>query len=228
MSLSPSAIFSSPFRRLRMILLTPALLAFSLIPGRAQIVDCIAAEVNGTIITLTDARILRAFAIEPEQRDDRTVSLRQALEEAVNRRVVTDLVQEDIEVSKAETDELLIRWKERYPAEEWQDRLAAFGLQEPGLRPYLEEIIRYVRIIGRRFTEGVEVSLSEIEDYYNEVYAPSEREKGREPRPLTQVLQDIEIRIRREKAGGQAALWVQSLRAQAEVHIHERCLEAAR
>ncbi|MBN2408184.1 MAG: hypothetical protein JXE07_00480 [Candidatus Aminicenantes bacterium] len=215
-------------RLLKIGLLTPAFLAFWLIPGRSQVVDCMAAEVNGKIITLTDVRILQAFAIEPEQRDDRTVSLRQALEEAINRRVVIDLVHEDIEVSKAEADELLIRWKERYPVGEWQNRLAVFGLQESGLRPYLEEMIRYVRIIGRRFNEGVEVSLSEIRDYYDEVYVPSERARGREPRPLTQVLQEIEVRIRRAKAGGQASVWVQSLRAQAEIRINERCLEEAR
>ncbi|HUU37479.1 MAG TPA: hypothetical protein VMW46_04660 [Candidatus Desulfaltia sp.] len=216
-------------RPLKIWLLTPTILLFSLVPGRSQVIDCIAAEVNGKVITLTDVRILQAFAIGPEQRDNRAPStLRQALDEAINRRVVIDLVQENIEVSKAEADELLIRWKERYDAGQWQGRLAAFGLRESGLRPYLEEMIRFVKIIGLRFNEGDDVNLSEIEDYYNEVYAPSEREIGREPKPLTQALEEIEARIRREKAGGQAAAWVQSLRAQAEVRINDRCLEQAR
>jgi peptidyl-prolyl cis-trans isomerase SurA len=209
-------------------LLTPAVILLSLLPGRSQVVDCIAAEVNGKIITLTDVRILQAFAVGPEQRDNKIPTLRRALEEAINRRVVIDLVKEDVEVSKAEADELLIRWKERYDAGEWQEKLAAFGLRESGLRPYLEEMIRYVKIIGLRFNEGVEISLTEIEDFYNEVYAPSEREKGQEPKPLTQALEEIEARIRREKAGGQAAVWVQSLRAQAEVRIYESCLEQIR
>ncbi len=197
-------------------------------PGQPQVVDCIAAEVNGKIITLTEVRILQAFAIGPEQRDDRIPTLRQALEDAINRMVIIDVVQENIEVSKAEADELLIRWKERYKAVQWQERLAAFGLRESGLRPYLEAMIRYVKIIGLRFNERVEISLSEIEDYYNEIYAPSEIEKGQEPRPLTQALEEIEARIRREKASGPASVWIQSLRAQAEVQINERCLEQAR
>jgi peptidyl-prolyl cis-trans isomerase SurA len=216
-------------RPLKIVLLTPAILLFSLVPCRSQVIDCIVAEVNGKVITLTDVRILQAFAIGPEQRDNRTPStLRQALDEAINRRVVIDLVQEDIEVSKAEADELLIRWKERYEAGPWQEKLAAFGLRESGLRPYLEEMIRFVKIIGLRFGEGIDVSLSEIEDYYSKIYAPSEREEGREPKPLTQALEEIEGRIRREKAGGQAASWVQSLRSQAEVRINDRCLEQAR
>ena len=215
-------------RLLKSGVLTATVISLLLAPTRSQIIDCIAAEVNGKIITLTDVRILQAFAIGPEQRESRTPSLREALEEAIDRRVVIDLVQENVEVSKAEADELLIRWKGRYPSGQWQEQLASFGLEESGLRPYLEELIRYVKIIGLRFGEGVEISLSEIEDYYNEVYAPSEREKGEEPKPLTQALEEIETRIRREKAGGQAAAWIQSLRAQAEVRINGRCLEQAR
>ena len=199
-----------------------------LVPARAQVIDCIAAEINDKIITLTDVRILQAFAVEPDQRDDRIPTLRQALEKAIDRRVVIDLVRESVEVSKAEADELLIRWKERYEPGQWQAKLATFGLGESGLRPYLEEMIRYVKIIGLRFDEGIVINLAEIEDYYSEVYAPSETEKGREPKPLTQALGEIEARIRREKAGGQAAVWVQSLRAQAEVRINDQCLEHAR
>jgi len=213
----------------KIVLLTAAILLLSLVPCRSQVIDCIAAEVNGKVITLTDVRILQAFAIGPEQKDNRAPStLRQALDEAISRRVVIDLVQEDVEVSKAEADELLIRWKEGYETGQWQERLAAFGIRESELRPYLEEMIRFVKIIGLHFGEGVEVSLSEIEDYYSEIYAPSERDRGREPKPLTQALEEIEARIRREKAGGQAAAWVQSLRSQAEVRINDRCLEQAR
>jgi hypothetical protein len=216
-------------RRFGLWLFVPLVLLSFPGPGRSQVVDCIAAEVNGKAITLTDVRILKTFAIGPEQLDNEApATLRQALDEAIDRRVIIDLVQENIEVSKAEADELLIRWKERYDALQWQENLASFGLRESGLRPYLEEMIRFVKIIGLRFNEGVEVSLGEIEDYYREVYVPSERESGREPKPLTQALEEIETRIRREKAGGQAAVWVQSLRAQAEVRINDQCLEQAR
>jgi len=228
LSFSLSAIYSRLMRPLKIVMLTPSILLFAIVPCRSQVIDCVAAEVNGEVITLTDVRILQAFAIGPEQSDNKAPStLRQALDEAINRRVVINLTQENIEVSKAEADELLIRWRERYDAGQWQERMSAFGLGESGLRPYLEEMIRFVKIIGLRFGEGVDVNLSEIEDYYNEVYAPSEREEGREPKPLTQVLEEIEARIKREKTGGQAAVWVQSLRAQAEVRINERCLEQA-
>jgi hypothetical protein len=198
-------------------------------PLYAQVVDCIVAEVNGKALTLTDIRILQEFAISPDDKDAAPAgTLRQTLEEAINRRVVIDLVREDIEVTQKEADDLLLRWKGRFNAERWQERLAAYGLQEEALRAYLEEIIRYVKTIDLRFGGGIDISRQDIERHYEEVYAPSERAMGREPKPLLQAASEIEAWIKSEKAGQQAGTWVRSLRGQAEVRINERCLEQAR
>jgi hypothetical protein len=205
------------------------ILLFWLHPLSAQVVDCIVAEVNGKALTLTDIRILQEFAISPDDKDGAPpVTLRQTLEEAINRRVVIDLVREDIEVTQIEADDLLVRWKGRFDARQWQERLAAYGLQEEALKPYVDEMIRYVKTIDLRFGRGVDVSRQDVERHYEDVYVPSERAMGREPRPLVQAAAEIEALIKSEKAGQQAATWVRSLRAQAEVRINERCLEQAR
>ena len=229
MPLSRSAIYSNPMRRIRSWAMAPVLLLLWLHPGQPQVVDCIVAEVNGKALTLTDVRILQEFAIGPEHKDgDPPVTLRQTLEEAINRRVVIDLVREDIEVTKKEADDRLLLWKGRFEAEQWQERLAAYGLQEEALRPYLEEVIRYIKTIDLRFGRGVDVSRQDIERYYEEEYRPFERSLGREPKPLVQAAAEIEDRLKSEKAGQQATTWVRSLRAQAEVRINDRCLEQAR
>jgi hypothetical protein len=210
-------------------MLTPVILLPWLQPLHPQVVDCIVAEVNGKALTLTDVRILREFAISPEPWDgSQARTLRQTLEEAINRRVVIDLVREDTEVTQKEADELLVLWKGRFEAGQWEERLAAYGLQEKSLKPYLEEIIRYVKTIGLRFGQSIEISPQEIERHYEEVYAPSERAMGREPKTLAQVSAEVEARVRRERAGQQAATWVSSLREQAEVRINDRCLEQGR
>jgi len=209
--------------------MAPVLLSLWLHPLYPQVVDCIVAEVNGKALTLTDIRILQEFGIGPEHKGGAPPgTLRQTLEEAINRRVVIDLVREDIEVTQKEADDLLVRWKGRFDAGNWRERLAAYGLQEEALRPYLEEIIRYVKTIDLRFGRGVEISRQDIERHYEEVYAPSERAMGREPKPLLQAAAELEARIKSEKAGQQAETWVRSLRAQAEVRINERCLEHVR
>jgi len=205
------------------------ILFFWLYPLDAQVVDCIVAEVNGKALTLTDIRILQEFAVSPDNEEGAPPgTLRQTLEEAINRRVVIDLVREDIEVTRKEADDLLVRWKGRYDAGQWQERLAAYGLQEEALKPYVDEMIRYIKTIDLRFGRGVYVNPQDVERHYQDVYVPSERAMGREPKPLVQAAAEIEALIKSEKAGQQAATWVRSLRAQAEVRINERCLEQAR
>ena len=198
-------------------------------PVRAQIVDCLVAEVNGRPMTLTDIRILKEFADRPLTEDVRLPeTLRQTLEDAIDRKVVIELAREEIEVTEEEVEDLLARWKGRFEGDEWEKRLADFGLQEKGLRPYAEEIVRYIKTINLRFGRAIEVNPEEIDNYYEGVYAPSEKRLGREPKPLPLVREEIAVRIKNEKVGQQSSRWVKSLRAQAEVRIYDRCLEEAK
>jgi hypothetical protein len=214
--------------RIRLWIVAPVILWLGLLPLYPQVVDCIAAEVNGKAITLTDARIWLEFGFAPEQDGPPPATLRQALDEAIDRRVVIDLVREDIEVTQQETDDLLARWKGRFDSGQWQEKLAAYGLEEKALLSYVEEMVQYVKTIDLRFGRTVEIDPQEIESRYEEVYVPSERSLGREPKSLPQAQAEIEASIRREKVRQQSETWVRSLRAQAEVRINDRCLEQAK
>jgi len=137
-------------------------------------------------------------------------------------------MREDIDVTGPEAAAVLALWQERSGAGRWQDRLAAYGLPEEALRPYVEEIVRYTKLIALRFGRSVEISLPETELFYEEVYAPEERAAGREPRPLGEAAAEIEARLKAEKTAQQAASWVRSLRTQAEIKIFDQCLDQAR
>lgn len=216
-------------RRIRFWKAVPVILWLELLSLYPQVVDCIVAEVNGRPMTLTDLRILREFATSPEEKAGvPLVVLRQTLEEAIDRKVVIDLVREDVEVTQKEADDLLARWKERFNAAQWQEKLAAFGLEERSLLPYAEEIIRFAKTIDLRFSRAVEVTPQEIQRHYEEVYVPSERSMGREPKSIAQAEAEIEAWIRSKKVKRQSATWIQSLRTQAEVRINDHCLEQAK
>lgn len=216
-------------RKTRLWTLAPVILWLDFLPLYPQVVDCIVAEVNGKAMTLTDIRILKEFAISPEEKEGvPPATLRQALEEAIDRKVVIELVREDIEVTQQEADNLLALWKGRFTGGQWEEKLAAYGLQEKALRPYIEEIIQYSKTIDLRFGRALEINTQEIERCYEDVYVPSERSKGREPETLPQIRSQIEVWIKNEKVRSQSATWVQSLRAQADVRINDRCLESAK
>ncbi len=197
-------------------------------PGFSQVVDCIAAKVNADIITLSDIRILLAFGIgkgEPGRVGAQT--LQQTLEQTVNRRVVIELVPENIVVSADEVDQQLQRLRENLDPGEWQQKLDEFGLKEDDLKAYLREVLVYDRIISLRFSQSAAVSLKEIENYYKDVYQPAQKVRGEEPKPMIQILDDIESEIRKEKMEKQISVWIKNLRQQAEVSINLRCLEQA-
>jgi len=197
--------------------------------GLSQVVDCIVAEVNNQIITLTDIRILRVFAINaggtggisPEPLQD-------ILERAVNQKVVISMVKENISVTSDEVKQRLNETLERLAPEARQKALAEFGLEEDDLSPYLEEKILYQKIIGLRFIQSANISLKEIETYYNEHDVPSETALGREPKPMIQMLDELEAMLRKEKVAGQVDSWIQSLRDQSDIRINNNCLGQAK
>jgi hypothetical protein len=204
-----------------------AVLVFLLvIPGLAQLIDCIVAEVNSQIITLTDLRILRAFSITlAGSGEESPIPVRQILEGAIDQKVVIGLVRENISVSREEVNGLLDELKQNFDPGEWASKLDAFGLQPADLEPYLREKRMYEKIIGLRFGQSIDVNLQEIERYYDDVYAPAQRAQGKEPEPMVQVLNNIEARIRREKTEQQVASWVHSLRGQADIRVNSDCLQ---
>lgn len=198
-------------------------------PVFSQVVDCIVAEVNSQIITLTDIRILQAFAIgEGGGGDHSPASLRQILEAAINQKAAIGLLRENVAVTDEEIDSQLKDVLARMTPEDKQRKLNEFGLEEKDLRPYLEEKLLFQKIIVIRFSQSINVSLNEIETYYNKVYLPSEKALGREPKPMIQVLDELESSIKKEKIADQIDSWIISLRDQAEIKIAEECLGQAR
>jgi hypothetical protein len=218
-------MFSKPRRLLQSQVWAAALLLLLACPAYPQVVDCIVAEVDSQIVTLTDIRILLAFSIRTETAGDESPSpVRQVLEGVIDQKVVSGMVRENIPVTAGEVAALLDDLKKGFDAEEWRRKLEGFGLEEADLESYLQDKLRYEKIIRLRFSQNVDVNLQEIERYYSEVYVPSEKAMGREPKQMTQVLDDIEGQVKREKTAQQAASWLRSLRGRADVRIKTTCL----
>jgi DNA polymerase III gamma/tau subunit len=204
--------------------LAAALGAF-VVSAAPQTVDCVVAEVDGRAITLTDIRIFQAFSIgRADSAASPAVSLRDILDKAIDRKVIANLVRENVPVSKEEVDDRLKELTSRFNPAEYQRLLETFGLTADDLRPYLEEVLQYEKMVAIRFSQSVDVSIREIETYYSEVYVPAQKARGEEPRPMVQVLSELEARLKNQKTETQVSAWVRSLRAQAEVKVYDQCL----
>lgn len=197
--------------------------------GGPQVIDCIVAEVGDQIVTLTDVRILKAFSIGRDYSAQKSAAvLSQILNDAVDRKVILSLVRENIAATDEEVSDQMSILKAPFDPGQWVRKLEEFGLAEDDLKPYLKEIILFNKIIGLRFSQSSEVGLQEIETYYSEVYLPSQQAQGQKPKPMVQILTELEARIKSDKTQQQVNDWIQSLRTQAEVRINDRCLEKIR
>jgi hypothetical protein len=194
--------------------------------ARTEVVDCLAAVVNGEVITLADVRIAEAFGLA-EALDVGTGAdpRRVILEKLIDRKVVIDLAGDRATSDPGRVQTELDRIAARLGEAGLRQRLDAFGLIFENLRPYAEEKARAETIIANRFGRSVTVSLKEIETAYATRYAPAEKKAGRTPRPLIEIVEAIETDLRAAKIQEQSALWILNLRDQAEIEIHPDCLK---
>jgi hypothetical protein len=196
-----------------------------LVSAAPQTVDCVVAKIDNRAITLTDLRILRAFFLGPvESGLAAAASPGDILDQAIDRKVIANLVRENVPVSREEVDDRLKQLMGRFSPADWQRLIEMFGLNSDDLRPYIEEVLQYEKMIAIRFSQSVDVSIREIEAYYRDVYVPAQKAGGQEPRPMVQVLSEIEARLKTQKTETQVLAWVRSLRAQAEIRINDQCL----
>jgi hypothetical protein len=194
--------------------------------GQSRVVNCIAAVVNSEIVTRADVEIADALEIfEPGGESDPAARRGRILDKLIDRAVVLAQIREaavpDAAQVQSEWTGLMARLGETVV----RGRLEAFGMSEGDAREILIRGLRFRRIIADRFGRSVSVTLKEIESYYGETYSAARRKDGAAAKPLVEVLDAIEAEIKRAKIEIQAALWIETLREQAEIEIRVNCLK---
>jgi peptidyl-prolyl cis-trans isomerase SurA len=200
------------FQLIKVIFLLFAVYCFS------ETVDRIVAVVNEQVITLTDLRIAEAFGLYAEEFKENSGDLHQLiLERMIDQKLVIALAGQEIIVENEEMDSFQRRLVDKLGDDQVRRKLEEFGLERQDLRGYILEKIIYQKVVSRRFGQRIIVSLKEIEDYYRQNYAPSQREKGLEPRPMMELLDEIESCIIQEKTKSQINDWLKNLRKKADI-----------
>ncbi|MGD2295823.1 MAG: hypothetical protein PVF22_08295 [Candidatus Aminicenantes bacterium] len=188
----------------------------------SQMVDRIVAVVNEEVITLTDVRIAEAFVLYTEEIEEESEAPRAlVLQKLIDQKVVIQFSGEEVVVEEVKLDEQLERITQRLGTEEAERRLAHFGLDWENLKDFLREKMAFQTIISERFSKVNPVSLKEIEDYYQSSYVPAQRKKGIEPKPMMEILDEIESGIKQEKIEAQIQDWIENLREKSDIQVIE-------
>ncbi len=202
------------------LLLSPAPAA-----SQGRTVDCVAAVVNGGIVTRFDVEVAEAFglfdpiaAADPAKAADASARRAAILNGLIDQKLVIDQIRPSAPVAdpaavEAEWRRLLVR----AGSDAVRSSLDRLGMNEAAVRPYIEEKVLFRKILDDRFLRTVSVSLREIESFYADTFVPARRAEGRTAQPLVEVLDAIEAEIKKTKIEAQAAAWIDALRDQAEV-----------
>lgn len=208
------------FRASRMLLCLVFLPVLPVVPSTGQeLVDKILAVVNGEVITLTDVRIADEFSLFSGGPENGAEGTREILERYIDQKLVLQISGREVFVRGEEIDAFLrqMAGKIGYPAA--NEKLESFGLAWDDLRNYIREHIIFQKIIEQKFNKSVVISLDEIESYYNRVYLPVQKEKGKPVRPMMEILDVIESVLREQKVREQVDNWIEGLRRRAEIQV---------
>lgn len=191
-----------------------------------ETVDRIVALVNEKVITLTDMKIAEAFNFYDEELEGFNGNSRSfILEKLINQKLVIQLSSERVSVEKEKLDMALNMIIEKMGIDNVERKMAEFGLGWEDLREYVWEKILYQTIISQRFSRVIIISLKEIEDYYHQVYIPRQKEKGAEPEPMIEILDEIESILRQERIKEQVDEWIGNLKKNANIQVKREALE---
>jgi parvulin-like peptidyl-prolyl isomerase len=187
-----------------------------------QTVNSIVAVVNGQVITLLDVQIIAEFGLAgASPAGAGTDPLTSALEALIDRKIVLDLAKEVRNADPGEVDAAAAGLRRSLGEAAFAAKLAKFGLSADGLRPYLAERILFDKALALRFSQGIPVSLTEIERYYRDIYVPDQTRLGRTVEPLERASEAIEARLREGRRTQQMNDWVRDLRKRADIQIRK-------
>lgn len=207
-------------KRAAILFFLSAFVCSTFIFSGSQMVDRIVAIVNEEVITLTDVRIAEAFGLYAEEIGEEAEDPGSLiLQKLIDQKVVIQLSGEEVLIDAKKLDENLMRITQRLGADEVERRLTHFGLDWENLKDFLREKMAYQTIISERFSKVNPVSLKEIEEYYQRSYVPAQKEKGVEPKPMMEILDEIESGIKQEKIKAQIQDWIMNLRDKSDIQI---------
>lgn len=203
-------------------------LALALLGGArsavAEIIDRIAAVVEGAVITTSDVeRLIRADLVPRLEGEKDTDYRRRVLDTAINfilqrrdaeRFGLRDVLEEDVDLR---IDRLA---RADGTKEQMLERLAAAGIDEQELRRIIEQRIQVETYIEERFAPLIFVTLEEIERYYQGAWSQERRDKGEPVPPLAEVREQLRESLRAERLEQEVRRWTEQLRNRANVDIY--------
>jgi len=199
------------------------LLAASLLPLRAEVLDRIVARVNRQAILLSEVEDelrfeqfssgSKAITTDPEEALQRLID-RTLIEQQMSRTSMPPAVAAEVHAKVADFRKQILPDADDST---WEQRLTTYNLTEGELEARLAQEVRIAHYIDMRFRATVRVSRAEIQDYYDKQFTPRFEQKGKAAPTLQKVSSQIVEILTQQQINDQVTEWLQGLRGQSQI-----------
>ena len=192
--------------------------------ARAEIIDRIAAVVEGQVLTTSSIERMASANLIPTKEGETA--------EAYRRRILGETIEFMLQRRDAERfglkdvrpEDIDARIERLVPAGESREqfiaRLAGVGMNAEDLRSLIQQRLQIEAYIEERFAPLIFVSLEEIEVYYQGTWSQQKRDRGEPVPPLAAVREQLRELLRAERLAAEVRLWTDQLRLRANVDIY--------
>lgn len=192
----------------------------------ADLLDAIAATVNGHIILLSDWQDgLRYEALEAgRQPNQSSLADRKA---SLDRLIDQELLQEQMHASdfqhasQAEVDQRIQEIRKQFPDATgdsvWQATLARYGFNSQTLKQHVALDLDLLRLVDERLRPKVSIDSRSIESYYNQTLLPELRQSGAKEVSLAEVSPKIKELLTQQKVNELLEAWLVNLRSGSQI-----------
>lgn len=215
------------FKRLFISVFVFAVAAFSSPTRAANVLDRIVATVNGHIILQSDWEDEINYEALANGRSLSTLTMADR-KAALDRLIDQELLREQIRNANLEHAnagdvgkrvwEIRERRADGRSEEAWRALLMRYSLTEAAVESRIQTALDLMRLVDARLRPTVNVDAKSIESYYHQELLPQLRQSGGQDVPLIEVTPKIKELLTQVKMNQLLAQWLQSLRAESEIH----------
>ncbi|MCH7802521.1 MAG: SurA N-terminal domain-containing protein [Acidobacteria bacterium] len=189
-----------------------------------EVVDQVAALVEGEVITLSEVRQLVQYkgwqiSEEPEERRNSYLTV---LDQIINQKLISREAQRTpgIQITQDDVAQQLQAYRQRFSSQDqFQEKLVSMEMTESTLRDLILRELTVWRFVQTRFEPFIIVMPAQIQKYYDEILVPELAQTGA-PLPAFELVREqiLEILIL-EKTNQEMDRWVKNSRGKAQVSV---------
>jgi hypothetical protein len=199
------------------VLLSPA-------AARGEIIDRVAAVVEGQVITLSEVNQIVEVRLIARRDGESEPDYRRRVLDALVAHILRYRNVERFGAPDVSANAIESRLREivaRFPSEEdFAATLVRIEMSLDEVRNLIKRQLQVAAHVDERLATSIFVSLAEIEEYYRNIWAPQRRSRGLPVPPLGEVREEIRTLIRASQLDDEIENWTAQLRSSANVDIY--------